>query len=152
MTVNRECFKRSLMSDIRILGIILSVLIIIGLSLIISYFIGIELYPVIIYLFDICSMPFKTAYGTYIIVSFGMSLLLFISIMTCRKNDFVNKFSTPIFIFCIISFQSMWYFLYYNTSKIFNTQYPSILIETVIILLIALIITPLLVAYKRCKE
>jgi hypothetical protein len=168
MTVNMKCFKESVKSD---LSVFLSICLLIALCGIVT---AILCYSIIIG-FPIAANSLEfvipiiksvmTAYGIYICVCLSIIVLQSSALYTMSKND-IDKYTTFV-VAGLLTLVILFFYLGYiqmsnlpvcsdtwsGTCRIvYEAQYPSIIIETILVCLWLWLSTPLLVAYKRCKE
>lgn len=168
MPINRECFIKSVKSDASLTGIVILAIIGIIAALIVVYLVCVEATPVAIDLIKFCftlmGKPFETAYGSYILFCLATVVIHLLCLVGLEKTDIYK--STSVIISTLFTFALvMVYGLYYNLSAIpacaegvyvmcritAESPYPSVLLETGLVIVWLWVSTPLIIAYKRCK-
>jgi hypothetical protein len=160
MTVNKSCFVKSLKKDYSVLAYIIGAIIIISLML----FIIISNYDTIITGASSLSRPF-TAYNIYIAgvpIIMGFFLLV-IATDTATPKEYKPETGYLLGSWLIIGIIPILVMIAYYCYAIATTTptsfmwrpspitYPSIFTEMAIFIIIALLATPVAVAYSRCK-
>jgi len=169
MTINRECFYKSLKSDMMIalsllvtgFGIIVGLIL---LFVLIGYFILPILGSIADMLFSLSQL--STAYSWYIIYCLFIIVTEVYSLLHAPKEN-IGKYASILIGACFLGLVCMGYLLYIQLSNIPVCQegifvglcrinpilpFPSVFIETILTSIWILVSTPLIVAYRRCNE